>query len=201
MNTFVLGGSCTVRSKLNNCEYVGWQGNPCTVWFYIWVQWGPMPGKSLCDDVLCIMDSGHIGSPSKTAPLHPAGTAVISTKNEDGSDIQRFQKCTWLRPISCWKICEYQSDPQVYWKNSNVALLSLQNIFSYMNKNFLLDSHMLVLAEITAVPAGCISSKSLIISQFSNTKLSLILGNVKHFFSRVWYFLLLSRTNGFRCLR
>ena len=36
-----------------------------------------------------------------------------------------FQQCAWLRPTSCWKICEYQSHPQVYWKKSNVAGLSL----------------------------------------------------------------------------
>ena len=41
------------------------------------------------------------------------------------SDIHRFQHCTWLRLISCWKICAYQSHPQGYLKNSNVALLSL----------------------------------------------------------------------------
>ena len=25
-------------------------------------------------------------------------------------------QCMWLRPISCWKICEYHSHPQVYCK-------------------------------------------------------------------------------------
>ena len=74
---------------------------------------------------------------------------------EDGTDIHRFQRCTWLRPSSCCKICEYQSHPQLYRKNSNVVLLfliqkvivqyyfgvdyigyldMLQNIFSYMKK-------------------------------------------------------------------
>ena len=69
-------------------------------------------------------------TPNNTAQLYLIlGRAELHLKfssiADDGSDINRFQKCKWLRPTSCWKICEYQSHHQVYWKNSNVVLLSL----------------------------------------------------------------------------
>ena len=36
-----------------------------------------------------------------------------------------FQQSTWCRPTSCWKICEYQSHPQVYWESSNLGQITL----------------------------------------------------------------------------
>ena len=38
--------------------------------------------------------------------------------------VTNFQHCTWLRPTSCTKICEYQSH-QVPWKRCTVGQFSL----------------------------------------------------------------------------
>ena len=34
-----------------------------------------------------------------------------------------FQQSTWLRPTSCWKICEYQSHPLVYRSSCRVNMV------------------------------------------------------------------------------
>ena len=45
--------------------------------------------------------------------------------SEDGSDIHRFSNRKRVSTKCTFEICEYQSHPQVFWKNSNIVLLSL----------------------------------------------------------------------------
>ena len=76
-----------------------------------------------------------------------------------------------IQPCAVLQICEYQRHPQVYWKNSNVAQISLeQNIirsleyyfldkcigYSFMLQNiFLIDHHCKTQSETFRALAKC----------------------------------------------
>ena len=62
-------------------------------------------------ETLCSLQSHALLIPLKSSKSKQQEVHEQKFKDLSSTCQVSVEMCTWLRPISCWKICEYQSHP------------------------------------------------------------------------------------------